>query len=166
MEGDIVQMQEIYKFVRTGTADDGAVIGHFQATGVRPRFLADLTARGIRIPGTYFDPNQPLFSMMLVHTEGRLNFGLLSLAEQEVLQRATKVIFWARPDQWHVRHARAVGGLGEDHAEADLLDQRFEQRAIIDAEQRVGMHQRFPPVGSLLGAPSVRVRRSPRRALR
>ncbi|MBI1914053.1 MAG: protein kinase [Planctomycetes bacterium] len=38
-----------------------------------------------------FDPNQPLFSMMLVHTEGRLDFGLLSLAEQEVLQRATKV---------------------------------------------------------------------------
>jgi pilus assembly protein CpaF len=60
MEGDIVQMQEIYKFVRTGTADDGTVIGHFQATGVRPRFLADLTARGIRIPGTYFDPSQPL----------------------------------------------------------------------------------------------------------
>jgi pilus assembly protein CpaF len=60
MEGDIVQMQEIYKFVRTGTTDDGTVIGHFQATGVRPRFLADLTARGIRIPGTYFDPSQPL----------------------------------------------------------------------------------------------------------
>jgi pilus assembly protein CpaF len=60
MEGDIVQMQEIYKFVRTGTADDGAVIGHFQATGVRPRFLADLTARGVRIPGAYFDPSQPL----------------------------------------------------------------------------------------------------------
>jgi pilus assembly protein CpaF len=60
MEGDIVQMQEIYKFVRTGTAEDGTVIGHFQATGVRPRFLAELTARGIRIPGTYFDPSQPL----------------------------------------------------------------------------------------------------------
>ena len=60
MEGDIVQMQEIYKFVRTGTADDGTVIGHFQATGVRPRFLAELTARGIRIPGSYFDPSQPL----------------------------------------------------------------------------------------------------------
>src|SRR6187549_2084777 len=60
MEGDIVQMQEIYKFVRTGTTDDGTVIGHFQATGVRPRFLAELTARGIRIPGTYFDPSQPL----------------------------------------------------------------------------------------------------------
>jgi pilus assembly protein CpaF len=60
MEGDIVQMQEIYKFVRTGTAEDGTVQGHFQATGVRPRFLADLTAKGIKIPGSYFDPSQPL----------------------------------------------------------------------------------------------------------
>jgi pilus assembly protein CpaF len=60
MEGDILQMQEIYKYVRTGTAEDGTVQGHFQATGVRPRFLADLLARGIKIPGSYFDPSQPL----------------------------------------------------------------------------------------------------------
>ena len=60
MEGDIVQMQEIYRFVRTSTAEDGTVQGHFQATGVRPRFLADLIARGIKIPGSYFDPSQPL----------------------------------------------------------------------------------------------------------
>ena len=53
MEGDIVQMQEIYKFVRTGTDADGTVQGHFQATGVRPRFLADL-AMGIKIPGSLF----------------------------------------------------------------------------------------------------------------
>jgi pilus assembly protein CpaF len=60
LEGDIIQMQEIFKFVRTGTAPDNSVIGHFQATGVRPRFLADLTAMGIKIPGSYFDPSQPL----------------------------------------------------------------------------------------------------------
>ena len=56
LEGDILQMQEIYKYVRTGTAPDGSVEGHFQATGVRPRFLAELVARGINIPGAYFDP--------------------------------------------------------------------------------------------------------------
>ena len=44
MEGDIVQMQEIYKFVRTGDRRRRHGEGHFQATGVRPRFLADLTA--------------------------------------------------------------------------------------------------------------------------
>jgi pilus assembly protein CpaF len=60
LEGDIIQMQEIFKFVRTGTAPDGTVIGHFQATGVRPRFLADLISMGIKLPGNYFDPSQPL----------------------------------------------------------------------------------------------------------
>ena len=60
LEGDIIQMQEIFKFVRTGTAPDGAVQGHFAATGVRPRFLGDLIAQGIKIPGAYFDPSQPL----------------------------------------------------------------------------------------------------------
>jgi pilus assembly protein CpaF len=60
MEGDIVQMQEIYKFVRTATLEDGTVQGHFMATGVRPRFLAELIAKGIKIPGSHFDPSQPL----------------------------------------------------------------------------------------------------------
>src|SRR6201999_1371451 len=60
LEGDIIQMQEIYKFVRTGVAPDGTVQGHFQATGVRPRFLNDLLAMGIKLPGTLFDPSQPL----------------------------------------------------------------------------------------------------------
>ncbi len=60
LEGDIIQMQEIFKYVRTGTAPDNTVVGHFQATGVRPRFLNDLVAMGIKIPGTYFDPSQPL----------------------------------------------------------------------------------------------------------
>jgi pilus assembly protein CpaF len=60
LEGDVIQMQEIFKFVRTGTSLDGAVLGHFQATGVRPRFLADLLALGIKIPGSFFDPSQPL----------------------------------------------------------------------------------------------------------
>jgi pilus assembly protein CpaF len=60
LEGDIIQMQEIYKFVRTGTGVDGAVQGHFQATGVRPRFLGHLINLGIKIPGNYFDPSNPL----------------------------------------------------------------------------------------------------------
>jgi pilus assembly protein CpaF len=60
LEGDVIQMQEIFRFKRTGTTDDGAVVGHFEATGIRPRFLADLSARGVVIPGAYFDPTKPL----------------------------------------------------------------------------------------------------------
>ncbi|HMJ42491.1 MAG TPA: CpaF family protein [Pseudolabrys sp.] len=60
LEGDIIQMQEIFKYVRTGTAADGSVQGHFVATGVRPRFLGHLSNQGITIPGSYFDPSKPL----------------------------------------------------------------------------------------------------------
>jgi pilus assembly protein CpaF len=60
MEGEIIQMQEIFKFVRTGTDADGTITGHHVATGVRPRFLTELIAHGINIPGSYFDPSKPL----------------------------------------------------------------------------------------------------------
>jgi pilus assembly protein CpaF len=60
LEGDVAQMQEIFKFVRTGTGDNGEVLGSYRATGVRPKFLADLTAAGVNLPGAYFDPTNPL----------------------------------------------------------------------------------------------------------
>ncbi len=60
MEGEVIQMQEIFKYVRTGTDPDGSIQGHHVATGVRPRFLQDLMAHGIHIPGSCFDPSKPL----------------------------------------------------------------------------------------------------------
>lgn len=60
MEGDIIQMQEIFRFVRIRTEADGTVVGEFRATGIRPRFLEDLVAKGISVPGSYFDPTKPL----------------------------------------------------------------------------------------------------------
>ncbi len=56
MEGDIIQMQDIYRFVRTGMDANGNIEGHFEATGIRPRFLEDLRAMGIEFPGKYFEP--------------------------------------------------------------------------------------------------------------
>jgi pilus assembly protein CpaF len=60
MEGDIIQMQEIFKFKRTGMGPNNEVIGHFEATGVRPRFLEHLVALGIRMPGSIFEPGVEL----------------------------------------------------------------------------------------------------------
>jgi pilus assembly protein CpaF len=60
MEGDIVQMQEIFKFVRTGIEEDGTIIGEFRATGVRPKFLDEIKSLGIEIPSEYFDPKDSL----------------------------------------------------------------------------------------------------------
>jgi pilus assembly protein CpaF len=58
MEGDIITMQEIYAFTQTGVADDGTVLGHFRATGVRPTFMGRLKAHGISVPDETFDQNR------------------------------------------------------------------------------------------------------------
>ena len=58
MEGDVIQMQEIFRFVRTGMEADGKILGHFEATGIRPRFLEDLRGNGHRIPRQIFRARQ------------------------------------------------------------------------------------------------------------
>ena len=58
MEGDIITMQEIYAFTQTGVADDGTVLGHFRASGVRPKFMGRLKAFGISVPDETFDQNR------------------------------------------------------------------------------------------------------------
>jgi pilus assembly protein CpaF len=60
MEGEVTQMQEIYRFVRESLDKQGNVIGSFRATGIRPAFLADLKSAGIELPGSHFDPSRPL----------------------------------------------------------------------------------------------------------
>ena len=59
MEGEIIQMQEIFRFVKEHT-DEHGIHGTYRATGVRPSFLQDLKAYGIDIPGGYFETSQPL----------------------------------------------------------------------------------------------------------
>ncbi|MDE1181676.1 CpaF family protein [Paraburkholderia sp.] len=56
MEGDIINMQEIFTFKRTGVAQDGTIKGYFCATGVRPKFCDRLAGFGIALPDQIFDP--------------------------------------------------------------------------------------------------------------
>ncbi len=60
MEGEVIQMQELYRFVKTGLTEEGQILGEFRATGVRPRFTDELESMGMRIPTSAFDPSQPL----------------------------------------------------------------------------------------------------------
>ena len=56
MEGDIITMQDIFQFERTGVDADGRVIGQFRPTGIRPRFAERLKAWGIELPADLFSP--------------------------------------------------------------------------------------------------------------
>ena len=56
MEGEVITMQEIFAFKQTGVADDGTVLGHSGATGVRPRFADRLRTFGVNLPPSVFEP--------------------------------------------------------------------------------------------------------------
>jgi pilus assembly protein CpaF len=58
LEGDIVNMQEIFTFRRTGIDPEGNVRGYFCATGVRPRFSERLEAFGVKLPDNIYEPNR------------------------------------------------------------------------------------------------------------
>jgi pilus assembly protein CpaF len=55
MEGDVVTMQDIFDFKKTGLGDKGEVLGEYLPTGVRPRLSERLLEAGIRFPEGMFD---------------------------------------------------------------------------------------------------------------
>jgi pilus assembly protein CpaF len=55
MEQDVITMQDIYLFDRTGLLPDGRVSGVFRATGIRPKCAAQLATAGFAMPPEMFE---------------------------------------------------------------------------------------------------------------
>jgi pilus assembly protein CpaF len=55
MEENIISMQEIFTFNKKGIGPDGKVIGVFQPTRIRPRFLDRLRISGLVLPSSLFE---------------------------------------------------------------------------------------------------------------
>ncbi|MEO6965247.1 MAG: CpaF family protein [Acidobacteriaceae bacterium] len=55
MEENVISMQEIFSFNKKGIGPDGRVIGTFQPTRIRPKFLEQLRVSGIMLPATMFE---------------------------------------------------------------------------------------------------------------
>jgi pilus assembly protein CpaF len=60
MEGEVVQMHEVFRFNKEHTDEQGNIHGSYKATGIRPTFLADLKYMGLDLSPTHFDPNRTL----------------------------------------------------------------------------------------------------------
>jgi pilus assembly protein CpaF len=55
MEGEVITMQDIFLFERTGIGRDGKVHGRFRATGIRPKCSDRLAAAGVHLPMDMFE---------------------------------------------------------------------------------------------------------------
>ena len=56
MEGDVISMQEIFRFQRVGLTSDNKIIGHFTGTGVRSNFTERFRLWGYDLPPSIFEP--------------------------------------------------------------------------------------------------------------
>jgi pilus assembly protein CpaF len=55
MEGEMITMQDLFMFERSGLRQDGKVVGRFRATGIRPKCSDRLAASGIQLPADMFE---------------------------------------------------------------------------------------------------------------
>ena len=60
MEENVISMQEIFSFAKKGIGPDGKVIGAFQPTHIRPRFLDRLRLSGVLLPPSLFERETPV----------------------------------------------------------------------------------------------------------
>jgi pilus assembly protein CpaF len=58
MEEQIISMHEIFTFEKKGIGPDGRVMGVFQPSRIRPKFLEQLRVSGIMLPGSMFEQAQ------------------------------------------------------------------------------------------------------------
>ncbi|MEM6565255.1 MAG: CpaF family protein [Pseudomonadota bacterium] len=56
MEGEVISMQEIFRYQRVGLTPDNKIIGHFTATGVRSAYSERFRLWGYDLPATIYEP--------------------------------------------------------------------------------------------------------------
>jgi pilus assembly protein CpaF len=61
MEENVISMQDIFTFNKKGIGPDGKVIGAFQPSHIRPKFLERLRISGIILPPSLFERTQEVY---------------------------------------------------------------------------------------------------------
>jgi pilus assembly protein CpaF len=56
MEGEVISMQEIFRFERLGVEPSGKIIGRFNATGIRSAFSDRFRQWGFDLPASIYEP--------------------------------------------------------------------------------------------------------------
>ncbi len=56
MEGEVISMQEVFRYQRVGLTPDNKIIGHFTANGVRSHYSERFRMWGYDLPANIFEP--------------------------------------------------------------------------------------------------------------
>ena len=136
LEGDIIQMQEIFKYVRTGTGPDGAVQGHFSATGVRPRFPQRTSStRASSCPAICSIPRSPFDASMFDFNPLYLIYLLIGVSAA-MFAEAGYLLFYNKAS-YRNNINRRLQGVGRDR-------RPLKRAGAIAARTRADQRRRIP----------------------
>ena len=62
MESDVITMQDLFRFNIDEVTADGTIVGGLRSTGLRPTFLSKFEKRGIALPLSLFQTNDPMLT--------------------------------------------------------------------------------------------------------
>ena len=55
MEGDVIILQDLFRYKQQGVDQEGKIKGQFHPTGIRPKFMEQIEAAGFKLPPQVFE---------------------------------------------------------------------------------------------------------------
>jgi pilus assembly protein CpaF len=71
MESDVITLQELFCFKVDSVNEEGQIVGHLRATGLRPTFLSKFEKRGIALPVGLFQDRDAGLAAAAMGAQGR-----------------------------------------------------------------------------------------------
>ncbi|MGB9337404.1 MAG: ATPase, T2SS/T4P/T4SS family [Candidatus Acidiferrales bacterium] len=100
MEGDDIVLQDIFVFNKTGIGEDEMVLGEFVPTGNRPKSLERLSAAGINLPVSLFDPREiQAFNLVLEQRGNSSDLAARKAVAEALASKATALAPLDRVDE-------------------------------------------------------------------
>ena len=143
MEGDVITMQEVFRYQRTGLGQDNRIVGHFTATGIRSHFSERFRMWGYPLPAEIssvgavsVDPQLAIYGAILLAVPLLLG-GVVLVAFGAAGSRRTAARRAVSP-AWRAAHAKAVhvdslrkeaGGRSDGPGLVEIVERRLRRRA-------------------------------------
>ena len=128
MEGEVITMQEIFRFRQSGVSNDGIVQGRFEATGIRPRFLEQVDGAWNHIVGRAVPAGREVRSMNPIWIQTLILvcvFGAVALAAETLLRAYAS----ARAEGRAINLRLTLIGSGRTHGETMNILRRATARS-------------------------------------
>ena len=145
MEGDVITMQDIFVFERSGVGENDKVLGEFKATGIRPKFADRLKAYGIDLAGMLFSNlgDRPHMSARLGGSHRWLGSALRPGSRRSWSSSPWHSVRFRSPSSWSCSRSGSGSGKRSDNFAPSPMTSR--SRRASSGSTAMSCHAGFSP---------------------